>query len=151
MIEAFREFLPLFLGGGMDVAAMAWLDGYAEGKRGHRKRDDEILEARIDKALNQAKLATSRVLEVLEKLQNDVASDVKAIWEGFSRFSRRDLQLEPETVLLAWFPPILPHLHSAQDALNGVQPAPTLVDEYNAALAKIWNRFTGQGEEPPKS
>lgn len=36
MIEAFREFLPMFLGRGMDVAAMAWLDGYSEGRDGRR-------------------------------------------------------------------------------------------------------------------
>jgi hypothetical protein len=57
MIEAFREFLPLFLWRGMDVAAMAWLDGYAEGKNGHRKRDDEIVEAGIEKALKDAELS----------------------------------------------------------------------------------------------
>jgi len=79
MIEAFREFLPLFLGRGTDVAAMAWLDGYAEGKSGRRKRDDEIVEAGIEKALNDAELATKRVLEVLEKLRNDVAAEIKAI------------------------------------------------------------------------
>jgi hypothetical protein len=97
MIEAFREFLPLFLGRGMDVAAMAWLDGYTEGKNGRRKRDDEIVEAGIEKAINDAKQATETVLEVLEKLRNDVAAEIKAIWEGFSRFSKRELRLEPES------------------------------------------------------
>jgi hypothetical protein len=79
MIEAFREFLPLFLGRGMDVAATAWLDGYREGKDGRRKQDDEIVEAGIEKAINDAELATKRVLEVLEKLRNDVAAEIKAI------------------------------------------------------------------------
>lgn len=105
------------------------------------------MEAGIEKALSEAKLSTSRVFEVLEKLRNDVAADVKAIWEGFSRFSRRDLQLEPETVLSAWFPPVLPHLHAAQDALDGVRPAPALVDEYEATLAQVWRRLNAHDAE----
>ena len=72
MIEAFREFLPLFLGRGMDVAAMAWLDGYAEGRKGRRKRDDDIIEAGIGKALNDAELATKRVPEVLDEIRRAV-------------------------------------------------------------------------------
>jgi hypothetical protein len=60
MIEAFREFLPLFLGRGIDVDAMAWLDGYAEGKNGRQKRDDEIVEAGIEKVLNDANQKSSR-------------------------------------------------------------------------------------------
>jgi hypothetical protein len=150
MIEAFREFLPLFLGRGMDVAAMAWLDGYTEGKNGRRKRDDEIVEAGIEKAINDAKQATETVLEVLEKLRNDVAVEIKAIWEGFSRFSKRELRLEPETVVSAWFQPALAHLHEVRDTLDGVQPAAILLDEYEANLAKIWRRLIGQGNEAPE-
>jgi hypothetical protein len=33
MIEAFRDFIALYLDRGMDVASRAWLDGYTEGKR----------------------------------------------------------------------------------------------------------------------
>ena len=72
MIEAFREFLPVFLGRGMDVAAMAWLDGDAEGRKGRRKRDDDIIEAGIGKALNDAELATKRVPEVLDEIRRAV-------------------------------------------------------------------------------
>jgi len=105
MIEAFREFLPLFLWRGMDVAAMAWLDGYAEGKNGRRKRDDKIVEAGFQKALNDAELATKRVAEVMEELRNAAAAEIKAIWEGFTRFSKRELRLEPEIVVSSWFAP----------------------------------------------
>ena len=63
------------------------------------------------------------------------------IWEGFSRFSKRELRLEPETLVSAWFEPALAHLHEARDALDGVQAAPAFVDEYDASLAKIWRRL----------
>jgi hypothetical protein len=141
MIEAFREFLPLFLVRGMDVAAMAWLDGYTEGKNGRRKQDDEIVEAGIQKALNDADLATKRVPEVLEELRNTVAGETRAIWEGFSRFCKRELRLEPETLVSAWFEPALPHLREAQDALDAAQANPSFVDEYDASLTKIWSRI----------
>jgi hypothetical protein len=150
MIEAFREFLPLFLGRGVDVAAMTWLDGYREGKNGRRKRDDDIVEAGIEKALNDAEQATKRIPEVLEELRNTVAAETKAIWEAFSRFSKRELRLEPETVVSAWFAPALAHLHEVRDALDGVQPTTLLMDEYEAALAKIWRRLIGQGNEAPE-
>jgi hypothetical protein len=147
MIDAFREFLPMFLERGMDVAAMAWLDGYSEGQKDCRKRDDKIVEAGIEKALNDAKLATNRVLEVLEKLRNDVAAEIKAIWEGFGRFSKRELRLEPETVVSAWFEPALAHLQGVRDALDGVQPVPTLLEEYDANLAKIWRSMIAHDPE----
>jgi hypothetical protein len=149
MVEASREFLPLFLGRGMDVAAMAWLDGYAEGKSGGRKRDDEIVEAGIEKAIDDAKLAINRVLEVLEKLRDDVAAEIKGIWEGFNRFSKRELRLEPDTLVSAWFAPALTHLHAVCDALDGVQPAAALLDQYEATLTKMWRQRIGQDEEPP--
>jgi hypothetical protein len=131
----------------MDVAAMAWLDGYSEGQKDCRKRDDKIVEAGIEKALNDAKLATNRVLEVLEKLRNDVAAEIKAIWEGFGRFSKRELRLEPETVVSAWFEPALAHLQGVRDALDGVQPVPTLLEEYDANLAKIWRSMIAHDPE----
>jgi hypothetical protein len=132
----------------MDVAAMAWLDGYREGKNGRRKRDDEVVEAGIEKALNDAELATKRIPEVLEKLRDDVTAEIKAIWEGFSRFSKRELRLEPETVVSAWFEPALAHLHEVRDALDGVQSAPTFVDEYDASLTKTWRRLVACEAEP---
>jgi hypothetical protein len=147
MIEAFREFLPLFLGRGMDVAAMAWLDGYREGTNGRRKRDDEIVEAGIKKALNDAELSTKTVIEVLEKIRDAVAAEIMAIWEAFGRFSKRELRLEPETVVSAWFAPALTQLHEARDALNEAQAVPTFVNEYDASLTKFWRRLIGHDAE----
>jgi hypothetical protein len=59
--------------------------------------------ARFREGRDDAEEATKRVPEVPEKLQNDVAAEIKAIWEGFSRFSQRELRLEPETVVSVWF------------------------------------------------
>jgi hypothetical protein len=163
MIEAFREFLPLFLGRGMDVAAMAWLDGYTEGKNGRRKRDDEIVEAGIKKALKDAELATKRIPEVLDEIRNAVAAEIKGIWEAFSRFSKRELRLEPDTVVSAWFAPALVHLHEILDALDRVQPSLTFVDDYDASLTKTWRRLVayeasdiasdlrGEGAQSPRN
>src|SRR5262245_28118814 len=117
------------------------------GKMVGRKRDDEIVEAGIEKALNDSELATKRVLEVLEKLRTDVAAEIKAIWESFSRFSKRELRLEPETVVSAWFEPTLAHLHLVRDALDGVQSAPTFVDGYEASLTKTWRRLIAHDAE----
>jgi hypothetical protein len=85
---------------------------------------------------------------VLEKLRDDVAAEIKAIWEAFSQFSKRELRLEPETVVSAWFEPALAHLHAVRDVLAGVQPAPAFVEEYDANLTKTWRRLIGKGDEP---
>jgi hypothetical protein len=78
---------------------------------------------------------------VLEQIRNAVAAEIAAIFEGFRRFSKRDLRLEPETVVSAWFAPSLAHLHAVLDTLDGVKPAATFVDEYDANLTKIWRRL----------
>ena len=84
---------------------------------------------------------------MLEDLRNAVAAEIKGIWEGFSRFSKRELRLEPETVVSAWFEPALVHLHEVRDALDRAPASPPLIDEYDASLTKIWRRLIAHDAE----
>ena len=142
MIEAFREFLPSFSGGASMWPRWRGSTGTGEGKNGRRKLEDEIVEAGIEKKTQRClKLATKRVLEVLEKLREDVAAEIKAIWEGFSRFINANFDSNPIPWSQCRSTLALVHLHEVRDALDGVQPAPTFVDEYDASLhTKIWRR-----------
>ena len=103
--------------------------------------------APIGDALNDAERATKKVPEVLEEIRNTVAAEIKGIWEAFSRFSKRELRLEPETVVSAWFAPALANLDVVRDALDGVQSAPTFVEEYDASLSRTWRRLIAHGAE----
>ena len=145
MVDVFREFLPIFLERGMDAVAMAWLDGYREGRNGHRKEEDKIVEAGIAKALNDARLTKDRILNLLEKIRSGAAAGVKVVWEGFGQFSRAELHLEPEALLTAWFPPALAELREFQPLLDGVQADLVSVEAYRKTLADGWKRFVSEG------
>jgi hypothetical protein len=71
-----------------------------------------------------------------------LATEVRTLLEAFSRFCRTEMGSAPETVLLAWFPPmhgwIEGALNAAEDA--GRVDADVLL-EYEAALTKAWREF----------
>ena len=75
-----------------------------------------------------------------------MAAEIKAIWEGFSRFSRRELQLEPETVLSAWFLPPCP-ISMKLGCTRWCAAGSALLEEYEANLAKMWRRLIAHDAE----
>jgi hypothetical protein len=59
-----------------------------------------------------------------------VAAEIKAIWEGFSRFSKRELRLEPDTLVSAWFEPALA-------AANTIPRVPRIMSPLQRALGLL--------------
>ncbi len=77
-----------------------------------------------------------------EEVADVLATEVRTLLEAFSRFCRTEMGSEPETVLLAWFPPmrgwIEGALNAAEDA--GRVDADVLL-EYETALTDAWREF----------
>jgi hypothetical protein len=74
----------------------------------------------------------------VEEAHRRLAADVQAVLEALGRFTREELGLEPETVLGAWFPGILPGLERIPEA----EPDPAEVEELRAAFASLWQRHS---------
>ena len=83
------------------------------------------------------------VATVSERILEDLAAELRAIWDAFSRFCRAELYLEPETVLGAHFAPLLERLERQRDTLDRAEPDPARVDEYAALLTRGWRHRLG--------
>ncbi len=77
----------------------------------------------------------------LEAVAEALATEVRTLWEAFSRFCRAEMGSEPETVLLAWFPPMQGWIEGALNATDGVDVDADVLLEYETALANAWREF----------
>src|SRR5207247_5533387 len=114
------------------VCLGAELSWRAAGRGGEPEQTDDAetaLEAGIEAAMAEAREKPDVVATVSERILVDLAAEVRAMWEAFSRFCRAELCLEPETVLGAHFVPLLGRLERQRETLDRVEPDPARVDE----------------------
>jgi hypothetical protein len=77
----------------------------------------------------------------LEAVAEVLAGEIRVLWEAFSRFCRAEIGAEPETVLLAWVPPMQGWIEGALHAADGVRVDAELLLEYETALMDAWHEF----------
>jgi hypothetical protein len=110
---------------GVDVGAeLAWV---AAGQKGAPRRSAEtesVIDGGIDSALGKTRAALSVLPRLSDNLVRDLATEARAVWDGFSHFCRTELGLPPETVLRAHFAPLLDRLERQREALDTAQPRP---------------------------
>ncbi len=70
-----------------------------------------------------------------------LVTEIQTIWEAFSRFCRVEMGEEPETVLLAWVPPMVGWIEGALNTADAVQVDADLLLEYERALTNAWREF----------
>ena len=70
-----------------------------------------------------------------------LVTEIRTIWEAFSRFCRAEMGVEPESVLLAWVPPMVGWIEGALSAADAVQVDADLLLEYERALTNAWREF----------
>ena len=80
-----------------------------------------------------------------------MAAEVRAVWDGFDRFCRAELQLPAETVVAAYFSPVLGRLERQRESLDRTDPDPAKVAEYLDALSTGWRRWLGLEARVPSS
>ena len=77
----------------------------------------------------------------LEEASEALASKIQSLWEAFSQLCRVEMGSEPETVLLAWFPPVVDWIEGALNAADGIGVDADLREEYLRALTTAWREF----------
>ena len=77
----------------------------------------------------------------LDKATQLLAVQVQTVWEAFSGFCRTELGLEPGTLLLAWFPPMVSWIEEAMNAADGVRVDADVLEEYETALTNAWREL----------
>ena len=81
------------------------------------------------------------LLNELEGQERRTVSEVLTIWEAFTTFCNEQLQLEPETLLQAWFEPMVPEIEELENL-----PEPPEVDlkerqRHEAAFKQVWREM----------
>ena len=163
-LAAFREVLSYAFDHCINTARLAYIRGHergvsrtwkAAGKKGDppirlrkeeaQEEDDPVMEAELgDLHLitgHLRKAIAGFLLNELEGQERRTVSEVLTIWEAFTTFCNEQLQLEPETLLQAWFEPML---HEIEELEN--LPEPPEVDvkelqEYEAAFKQAWREM----------
>jgi hypothetical protein len=135
-----NEFERGYLGGWEAGCEYAWLSAgntgpfpwREKGALGHRA--DEDAGALAGEGLNDDDAELEAIAEAL-------ATEVRTLWEAFSRFCRAEMQVEPEIVLLAWAPPMVGWIEAALNTVDGVQVDPDVLLEYETALTNAWCEY----------
>ena len=79
----------------------------------------------------------------LEELERCTASEALIVWEAFSNFCNEQLQLEPETLVKAWFEPMLPEIEELANLLEPPEVDPDEVEYFETELKRVWSELTG--------
>jgi hypothetical protein len=148
---AFAWVAPQLLEYAADTAAEAYLDGahlgaelaWTEAGQKGKPKWSAKAESAIDSALAKARAALNVLPQLSERLVRDLATEARAVWDGFSHFCRTELGLPPETVLRAHFAPVLDRLERQREALDRAKPDPAKVEEYANVLTVGWRRRLG--------
>lgn len=121
---------------GWESAGMAgpfpWRDNGDLGQRA-----DEVAEALAGEDRN----VDADGDDELERVAEALAIEGGSLWEAFSRLCRVELGSEPETVLLAWFPPMQGWIEGTLNAADGVRVDADVLLGYESALTDAWREL----------
>jgi hypothetical protein len=79
----------------------------------------------------------------LEELERRTASEALTVWKAFANFCNEQLQLEPETLVKAWFEPMLPEIEELVNLPEPPEVDPDKVEHLSTELKGVWSELVG--------
>jgi hypothetical protein len=168
MIDAVRELAPFARTLMYNTAFDAYFDGHhsgsfhawsCAGKKGtppmwpeegdpeEGNEDPTVLEdtEHIEWMVN---LNSKFMPDLMERLEREVATEARSVWEGFSVFCREDMNLSPEKVLKVVVEPGLEHVEDmkARAERLGLEPDEEIATAIREGLAESWSVIIERGE-----
>ena len=158
-IEAYEELLFSSLERATEEAALSFHQGWdagcdhawqVAGKHGPFPWNDKAdLNERVKemakriRAEGRSEARDGSYQDTLEKTSDELSIQARTIWEAFSRFCRKQTDLEPETVLQACFTPAPRLLKELKDSVGSAQVDSALLGDYEAMLVRTWRVLVG--------
>jgi hypothetical protein len=164
-IAAVREVLPYAFDHCISGARLAHLRGYemgvrraweAAGKKGDPPTRLWKEEAQEENPVMKAELGdlhaiTGHLRETiadfllgqLEELERRTAREALTIWKAFANFCNDKLQLEAETLVKAWFEPMLPEIKELVNLPEPPEVDPDEVEHLSIELKRVWSELVG--------
>jgi hypothetical protein len=165
MIEAFRVTGPHVRTVWKDGADSAYLDGHRAGSL-HAWRAagmegdppgwgewgdvvepfDPAIEGDLEAIGVRLEETTGFISGPLDRLEREVVAEVRTVWEAFASFCEDELGFGPETLLKAYFEPMLEQIERLKALISkpdAPDPDPERLTEYREAMSSAWTTFTG--------
>jgi hypothetical protein len=95
------------------------------------------------RAESRSKASNGSYPNPLEEVSEALRVRAWSVWDAFSRFCREQMDLEPETVLPACFPPALGLPEELKNVAGSAQTDSTLSEDYEAMLTCSWRELVG--------
>jgi len=154
-LTAFREALPYTFDNCINEARLAYLRGHergasraweAAGKNGNPPKrlwkEAELENLHTIEGHFREKLVFS-LLDEVEERERRTARVALTVWEAFAKVCNEHLQLEPETLLGAWYKPLLPEIEELESLPDPPEVDPKILQEYEEAFRQVWEDMTG--------
>ena len=158
MIEAFRETLPNRFNRCIEEAHFAYLDGHEAGSKraweaagkegdppgweeGDEEDEDPAIEGDLKRVTGRLKEEAKDFIDLLEELARGIFRDALTIWKAFEGFCTKELLVEPEKLVKAWFEPVPPEIEKLKERPDALEADPEGLKEYEAALKGTWRKL----------
>jgi hypothetical protein len=164
MIEAFRMIQPYVRTVAQNKAHFAYFDGHRSGSHhawraagmegdppGWKEWEEEeepgeeafdpSIEGDLDNISARVEETMAFVSELLDRLEREFVVEVRAIWEAFAGFCEEELGFAPETLLKAYFEPMLEQVEELKALTSKPDtpgPDPEALAEYRETVSKLW-------------
>ena len=149
MARAFAKILPLtcdafakhahtsYLAGRQAGAKRAWR---AAGKKGEppEATEGDALEKEVERASARIGGAAESLVDLPRKRELEDAKETRTSWEAFGNFCRKELELEPKKLVMAWFGAALPEIEELEVLTEDVEPEREEVEKSEADLKEAW-------------
>ena len=159
-LAAFRKVLSYAFDHCINTARLAYVSGHdggasrtwkAAGKKGDppkslwkeaaQEEDDPVMEAELGDLLVITGYLREDLQNELEGQERRAVSEALTIWEAFTTFCNEQLQLEPETLLQAWFEPMVPEIEELENLPEPPEVDVKKLQKYEAGFKQAWREM----------
>ena len=119
--------------------------GWETDEKKVEKNADPATERNLEEIESRVQTTAAFVPELLEKLERGFVVETRTVWEAFAGFCDEELGFAPETLLRAYFEPMLKQaeeLNALANKPDVPDPDPDLLHEYREALSSTWAALT---------
>ena len=110
--------------------------GNPQGRTSEPPDPDLETELDLEGITSRVEEETVAFADRIGRLERVTRLETAAIWEAFSRFSRSEIGVGPETLLGAWFGPMLAEIEAIGEAPESAEAVRDKADEYESDLGR---------------
>jgi hypothetical protein len=123
-----------------------WWKDWEEDEEPDEEAFDPALEGDLKTIGARVEETASFIPELLDRLEREFVVEVRSVWEAYAGFCEEELGFAPETLLKAYFEPMLELVERLKALISkpdAPDPDSERLAEYREAMSSAWTTFTG--------